>query len=173
MQPLSNLSTYSLQWVKPSWRKYHFELADGANMVATLDINGWMNRATGTTSAGTFIFKRAGFWKQDIIIHDAAGTPLATYTTHWTGTKGTLTFVDGAVFHRRQQGFWKHETIWTDAAGRPMFQYATNWKNQTHVTFAPDMLHRPEMSVIVLLSQYLAAAAATETASVAATTVVP
>jgi hypothetical protein len=61
MQPLSALTIYALRWIKPSWRKYHFELTNGAQTFATLDINGWVNRATGATAQGTYHFQRIGF----------------------------------------------------------------------------------------------------------------
>lgn len=171
MQPLNAITSYALAWIKPSWRKYHYELRDGDNVVATLDIKGMMNQATGATSAGAYLFKRAGFWKQRILVLDSpGGNLLATYTTHWTGTRGELTFTSGARFQRSQRGFWQHESLWSDGNGQLLFRHTANWKNQTLVTLDPAASSRAETGILLLLAQFVTTVAASEAATVAATT---
>ena len=172
MQPLNTSVAATLQWFKPSWRKQQYELRDGAAVVATLTINGWMNAATGATMQAIDRLQRVGFWKQHITINDGTtGAPLATYVPHWSGSRGELTFVNGEVYRRTQHGFWRPETEWIDAQGQWLCRATANWQSKMRVTLNPETAARPALGLLLVLTQYLMAVAATEAATVAATTV--
>jgi hypothetical protein len=171
MQPLNTMTAAPLQWIKSSWRKYDYELREGATLVATLSSNGWMNGATGATATGTYGFQRVGFWKPLIEVYDGASSaPIGTYAGHWSGNRGELTLADGSVWRHTRQGFWRPQTIWTDPTGQWALRTTTNWRSQMFIRLNPEVPTTPTTGLVLLIAEYLMAVAAEQSATVAATT---
>lgn len=166
LQPLNRISSYTLAWVKPSWRKYEYALHDGDAIVATLAYNSWKGMATCATSAGDITIRREGFWQPRYIISSSDVTmPQATYRGHWTGKRGTLTFADGTTWQMHTQGAWRRATIWTDPTGRELVRSTTNARGQTTVTLDPAASSMSATLSVILLAQYLAVTAAVAAAA--------
>jgi hypothetical protein len=187
----------ALVWQQPSALKNEFALRAGDEIVATLR---WQKAlgslALAETAAGSWTFKRAGFWQPRVTARPAdAERDIATFKPDsWSGG-GALTVEAGRVFRLVSTSFWRGEWAWQDADGAPLVRFASrgSLKTEALVTLTPaaaalpetaqlDDLYRPlppeaqappsvalpELPLLVTLGWYLLVLAAQDAAAAAA-----
>ena len=131
---------------------------------------------TGTAEAGTWTFKRTGFFHTRMAVRVAGGVQdLAVFSPRWNGS-GTLDFPDGHRYSWAPASFWHQEWVLRDAAGVDILRLRTGMTTAKGVlTIEPAAAKLAELSLLSVLVWYLllllsedAAVASTAAAAAAA-----
>ncbi|HEX9036824.1 MAG TPA: hypothetical protein VF808_07515 [Ktedonobacterales bacterium] len=171
MRPMSDIDGEELRWVKPKWSKLTFELRAGEAVVATLN---WARKSPprGEWAGGQYLFDREGWLRPRILIRDAsageASEPVATFTRRG----GALTLSDGRQYRWERPNLWTTKQIWRDSAGVELVRFAPK-RGGAEVTVQSEAASLAELSLLLILGQYLLTIAAQEAQAATAATIVP
>jgi hypothetical protein len=123
MQPLSELSGRSAEWVQPGESAPSFHLRSGEKLFASLTFRSMLGTlATGQTSDGLWTFKRVGFLNPRVTVRQAGSDDdLAVYHPKVWGD-GHLAFASGRTFVWKPVNFWATDWAFTDAQGVPLMR---------------------------------------------------
>ena len=130
---------------------------------------------TGTAAAGTWTFKRTGFFHTRVTVRVTGGEQeLAVFSPRWSGS-GTLEFPDGRRYSWAPASFWHQEWVLRDAAGADILRLRTGMTTAKGVLAiepaAAKLVELPLLSMfawylLVLLSEDAAVASAAAAAAV-------
>jgi hypothetical protein len=166
-----------LVWVKPKWTRREFALRSGDTVLATLT---WSrgSSASAQWGASQYHFSRHGWFRPRVLVRDASAGDTSEPVATFTQRGGALAFPDGRVFLWKKPRRLTNERIWADTAGTELVRFGPGRRSTVSVTTPPDAAHRPELTMLILLGQYLlvlakqdeeAAVAATAAAVIAST----
>lgn len=97
MLKLVELIGHELKWIQPHALKMEYELRSSEIVAATLRFQGGFNSTSiGTSADGSWIFRRVGFWQNEVVVRASeTETDLAVFKhSTWDG-RGTVGLPDG------------------------------------------------------------------------------
>jgi hypothetical protein len=153
MQTLQAIEGRDLRWVRPKRTKLAFQLRDEEAVLATL---AWArgSRAQGAWARGQYDFRREGWLRQRILVHDAAagdsGEPVATMASRG----GALSLPDGRALLWKKPARWTNERVWVDSDATELVRFRPR-RGETLVTIQPGASSLPDLPLLLLLGQYL------------------
>jgi hypothetical protein len=180
MQPLSELSGLSAEWVQPKASVPSFHLRRGEMLFASLTFRSMLGTlATSQTSEGLWTFKRVGFLNPRVTIRVAgAEDDLAVYHPKVWGD-GHLAFKTGRSFVWKPVNFWATDWAFTDAKETPLLRLKSGvekeglrdlLKDQATLELLPASAGVEELSILVGLGTYLLILYRIDTAAAVAAT---
>jgi hypothetical protein len=75
MIPIHKFAGQDLLWTPSAALKHQYELLAGETVLATLDMSSWTSAAQAVTADGSFIIKREGFFRQQVMIRGQSSLP--------------------------------------------------------------------------------------------------
>ncbi len=163
MKPLSEVEERELYWMQPTMKR-SFELRAGDDLFATLKFEtAFGSLATAESAAGTWTFKRVGFFKPRVTVRvQGAEDNLAGYRLEWGGAEGVLEFANGETFVWKLANFWATQYEIVDAEGIPLISYKSKvgkpsdlLKDQARVEMSPQARGMDKLALLLLIGWYL------------------
>ncbi len=166
MQPLSDHLDRELSWIQPKTSARAFELRVGDELLATLRFqSAFGSLAVADSSAGSWTFKRVGFFNPRVTVRVAGQEfDTAVYTPRWTGSDGKLAFANGRTYRWSVANFWSTKFQICDLDGEPLIGYHSGsekprlsdiFKTQAFVQVTPRGRELPDLPLLVLVGWYL------------------
>ena len=132
-----------------------------------------IRRLTAATAAGTWTFKRVGFWHPRITVRaPGADDDRAVFDPSWTGS-GSLTVAGGPTFRWKATNFWYTRWDWQTADGAVALHFANQQglaRLEGQVGVEPAGRGLPELDLLITLGWYLIVLRANDDATVVAAT---
>jgi hypothetical protein len=155
MIPIHKFAGQDLLWTPSAALKHQYELLAGETVLATLDMSSWISAAQAVTADGSFIIKREGFFRQQVMIRASESEPiLATYTRGWGG--GTLQFTNGHLFKWENANFWGTKKAWKAAPDTCLVHFQNSpWTRDLLTRIEMEAVSLPEHPLLVILGFYI------------------
>lgn len=178
MEPLEWEKSWKAVWVQPRSLERLFELRTSAGVHACLAFrSAFGTLAVAETFAGTWSFKRVGFFNPHVSVRRAGcETDIARFFPKIFGG-GVLKWTDGAEMKWDSRGFLRQEWVFSDLNNAPLVQFHSGIEDQkltdllkTQLTVEiPTEGHRhPELIILLGLGLYLVLMQQQEAAAVIA-----
>lgn len=153
MTPIHKFAGQDLLWTPSAALKHHYELLAGETVLATLDMSSCAAHAV--TADGSFIIKREGFFKQQVMIRVDESQPiLATYTRSWGG--GILQLTDGHLFKWENANFWGTKKAWKAPPDTCLVHFQNSpWTRDLLTRVEMEAVPLPEHPLLVILGFYI------------------
>ena len=162
---------FTLKWTQPRALRSEYELHAGSELVGLLKFrSSFGTLATGQMADGTWTFKRVGFWRQALTIRAAGSdTDLTTFHNNTWSAGGWLELPDG----RRvlaTNNTWQTRYEWSLETGKVLFRFKMGgvFRQRADVEVLAAGAAMPELSMLLLVSWYLAVMLARESAAAGA-----
>lgn len=140
-----------LHWIKPSWLRREFVLADGLKVIARLDFEGWGSScATIRSGDGAWRIAREGFWRSHVSM-SGGGVALSARVT-WSGNYELEAPFDGAL-RWGCLSMWKQQYAWTRRDGTPLIVYrpTTAFSQRVYAVDLPGELPLNESRLLLIV----------------------
>lgn len=176
LQPFGEVRAGDLEWTAPSGLKRAFILHQEDRVFATLEWRSSIGTlAVATTAAGTWSFKRVGFFSPRVTVRRAGAVDdeAVFKPTGWCGSSGELRLAERGVLFYQREGFWSSTWKFCEASGSPLVRIGDRtgvfrWRAAVSLADKDD----PRTPLLSCLLWYLAVLAHDEesTAAVVAVT---
>src|SRR5512140_3003881 len=125
MQSIVQAAGMQAEWMQPAFAERRFELRSEDQVFATLQFNSaWGSLATAVTSAGSWTYKRTGFFNIRVTVRPTGSeTEIAVYHPRWTGAEGELIFANGPTHHWKSANFWATRYAFLRPDGSPLVTF--------------------------------------------------
>ena len=158
MRHLTDAGTRSLHWTQTRLFDSNYELVDGDDVFARLSFPRLFGSlAIAEAAAGTWTFKRVGFWHTRATIRrEGSDRDVAVFEHNtWSGG-GTLTFADGRKI-QITTNFWESRIECQTEDGRALLRYATEGFMRLGATLEvlPAGAALPELPWLLAFGWYL------------------
>ena len=177
LRSFEGVAGMELSWERVKGGHGQYALTSAQDLFATLQ----RERAsgslfTGAAEAGTWTFKRTGFFHTRMTVRMAGDAQeLAEFSPLWNGS-GTLEFKDGRRYNWAPASFWNSEWVLRDAAGADLLRLRSGLTTtKGMLTIEPAAAKLAELSLLSMFAWYLllllsedAAVASTAAAAAAA-----
>ena len=140
-----------LHWIKPSWLRREFVLADGLKVIARLDFDGWGSScATIRSGDGAWRVAREGFWRSHVSMH-GGGVALSARVT-WSGNYA-LEAPFGDALRWGCLSVWKRHYAWLRRDERPLIVYrpTTAFTQRVYAVDLPDDVALTETRILLIV----------------------
>ncbi len=140
------------------WKREYI-LSSNASLLAKLRFGRWPigSVATGESADGSWTFKRENFFRRRFIVR-ASGADSVLARVRMDRNGWSLDFQDGRKFHWRLSRIRGQEWEFVDSTDKSLFHYSPTLapsKTEGEVTIEKDALSYPQLSLLVLLAQYM------------------
>lgn len=159
MKAFNEIPGHMLRWERPSMLRREYYLSSNGNLLATLRFSGWPigSLANGVSADGSWIFKREKLFGRQFIVRPA-GTNSVLAWLRMTGNGWELDLADGRKFRWRLSRLRGQEWELIDPTDRLVFRYKPTLppsRMEGEVLIEETALSTPQLSLLVLLSQYM------------------
>ena len=163
MKPLSELGGAELYWMQPTLKR-NFELRAEDDLYATLMFETTFGSlATAKSAAGTWTFKRVGFFKPRVTVRvQGEENNLMVYYPERAGAEGVLEFTDGETYVWKLANFWATQYQIVNTENRPLISYTSKINNltdlikdQARVDIAPEAQDNDKLALLLQIGWYL------------------